>query len=120
MKPFTVAAFVLTLAMVWVGFASNAFAFEGAGHAIMDTHSSHDMPMASMHIQDCPNHKTGKMGMDSNRCALYCYGLTATTIFEPLSVPSDRLHTEDAPLATIHQLMPSRSLGVPTPPPNFA
>lgn len=78
------------------------------------------MDMAGMNMSDCPNTKAGMMKMDTGKCAMSCYGLVTSILMEIMPTVADALAVEAAPKAHPNLTMPSRALGVPTPPPNFA
>lgn len=111
---------MLAFVMAWVGFASSSFAFETSQPMAAMSVDHAQMDMAGMNMADCPSGKSGMMKMDTGKCAMSCYGLVTSIMADPLPVVAASLPVRNGPLSHSTGMMPSRSLGVPTPPPNFA
>lgn len=121
MKRFNLTTLLIAFAMVWAGFASSSSVFALTQMEMPPATSDHgSMVMSSTNMQDCPSHKAGKMSMDSSRCAVSCYGLATSVSFEPHPLFIHDKQNFEAVVENISQFMVSRSLSVPTPPPNFA
>jgi hypothetical protein len=116
--------FLMSLMLMVVSFASvSVAAGNGMNHdshaeaAVMDNH--HDM--ANMAMMDCPSHKTGHndgLKMQDAKCAVACFAMIPVAGWHGviMSFP-DAVKGEMIGFANI--LPASRSLHIPTPPPNF-
>ncbi len=111
---------MLAIVMAWVGFASSSFAFETSQQMAAMSVDHASMDMAGMNMADCPSGKSGMMKMDPSKCAMSCYGLVTSIMSHAVPFVAEVLPVQSGPLAHFNSMMPSRSLGVPTPPPNFA
>lgn len=120
MKRIRLVTLMLAIVMAWVGFASSSFAFETSQQMAAMSVDHASMDMAGMNMADCPSGKSGMMKMDASKCAMSCYGLVTSIMSNSLPVIAEALPIQGGPLTHSTSRMPSRSLGVPTPPPNFA
>lgn len=111
---------MLAMIMAWVGFASSSFAFEASQQMAAMSMSNANMDMAGMNMSDCPTSKSGMMKMDTSKCAMSCYGLVTSIAAEPLPFVAEVMPLQSGLIVYSNSMMPSRSTGVPTPPPNFA
>ncbi|HEX2858851.1 MAG TPA: hypothetical protein VHP58_01440 [Alphaproteobacteria bacterium] len=125
MRRFRPLAIILSLVLMLTAVAASPYACQG-NRMDMPTAAHHeampDMGMAAM--KDCPSMKkaaeTGKAKHMEADCALACYGLATSVMFEPLPLFSQTPHRLDSPVMAASQPTLGHILGVPTPPPNFA
>lgn len=100
---------VLAFALTWAATASSAAAF-----ANPVTHDTSAMQT------DCPGHGPDTPLMDTSTCAVACYGLTATAVFDPVvGVRIDAPAGERDTQRLADSIISIISL-VPTPPPDLA
>lgn len=119
MKLLKLTAWMMTLALIWVGFASSAMAFAAMPQMAMgEMPMAAEMTMDAVSMKDCPGH-AGKMTMDMSKCVTACYGLASSVEIEPIAVFKSLPHFAEAVLQNPARLGDGRVAHVPTPPPNF-
>jgi hypothetical protein len=114
-------AVLMSLSLIMVSFASISFAADGgSGHEehpqTMAADSHHEMA-SNGGMMDCPAHHDGHT-MKNAQCAVACFTMISAVnwhgmTFIPLTVmPNDSIAFAD-------QFYATRTLHIPTPPPNF-
>ena len=112
--------FILVFVLAWVGVVAQSYAVcssDLSTQAVIEQQGNAEM----MGMTDCPSKQSSKpIKMETAQCALYCYGLTTSAVFEPLRLFIHASYIAEAPTVMAHQPTLDHILGVPTPPPNFA